>query len=75
MSIRKIARIITAAGRDADIARRSGTSAEFRTAVRADRRTALSRYTTVKHALRDRERIAAAKGGTKAPGKRKAPRA
>ena len=57
MPIRKIARIIDAAGKDADRARRTGTTPEFRKAVTKDRRAALSEFTTVKHALRDRERL------------------
>lgn len=69
MPLRKIARIVGAAGRDADIARRTSTSPEFRRAVMKDRRGALSAYATVKHALRDRERFAAAKGGPKASAK------
>ncbi len=70
MPLRKIARIVQAASADAEIARRSGTSSEFREAIAKDRRTALSRYATVRHALRDRERIQAAKGGQKAKGKK-----
>lgn len=65
MPIRKIARIIRAASTDAELARRTAHSPQFRQAVAKDRRAALSQYTTVKHALRDRERIAAAKGGEK----------
>jgi hypothetical protein len=61
--IRKIARLIRTAGTDADIARRAAPSPEFRKAVAKDRRAALSRFETVRDALRDRERIAAAKGG------------
>jgi hypothetical protein len=66
MPIRKIARIVRAAAADANIARSTAHSPQFRKAVTKDRRSALSEFTTVKHALRDRERIAAAKGGEKA---------
>lgn len=69
MPIRKIARVVTAAFKDADIARRSSHSPEFRKAVAKDRRGALSEYRTVKHALRDRERIEAA--SKKAPAKKR----
>ncbi len=65
MGIRKYASIVRAAGRDAALARSTAQSAEFRRAVTKDRRSALSEYATVKHALRDRARLAAAKGGEK----------
>lgn len=57
MTIRKIARIIDAAGKDADRARRTATTPEFRKAVTKDRRSALGEFTTVKDALRERERL------------------
>lgn len=57
MPIRKIARIVRAAATDADIARRTAHSPQFRKAVTKDRRSALSEFTTVKHALKDRERL------------------
>lgn len=57
MPIRKIARIVRAAATDAELARRTAHSPQFRKAVTKDRRSALSEYTTVKHALKDRERI------------------
>ena len=63
MGIRKIVGIVRAARRDAALARSTSHTTEFRKAVTKDRRSALSEYTTVKHALRDRERLAAAKGG------------
>lgn len=59
MTIRKIARIVRAATADADIARGTAHSPQFRKAVTKDRRSALSAFTTVKHALKDRERIQA----------------
>jgi hypothetical protein len=74
MAIRKIARIVRAANTDAELARRTAHSPEFRKAVTKDRRAALSEFTTVKHALRDRERLAAAKGGESVNGKKKRPK-
>ena len=74
MPIRKIARIIDAAAKDADRARRTANTPEFREAVTKDRRSALSEYATVKDALRDRERIAAKRrtAGSKArPGSKR----
>ena len=55
MPLRKLARIVRAANTDAELARRTAHSPEFRKAVAKDRRSALSEYTTVKHALRDRK--------------------
>jgi hypothetical protein len=57
MPLRKIARIVRAASTDAELARRTAHSPEFRRALTSDRRSALSEYATVKHALRDRERL------------------
>ncbi len=72
MPLRKIARIVDAAYKDADQARRRSQSPEFRKAVNEDRRETLSDFTTVKHALKDRAAIekkrrnaAAKKGGSK----------
>lgn len=59
MPLRKIARIVRAAHTDAELARRTSHSPGFRKAVTKDRRAALSEFTTVKHALRDRERLQA----------------
>lgn len=70
MPIRRIARIINAAYKDADHARKTSQSPEFRKAVTKDRRGALSEYRTVRHALRDRERIAA-KAAAKTKGRSK----
>ena len=67
MPLRKIARIVNAAYKDADQARKTSQSPEFRKAVTKDRRGALSEFRTVKHALADRERIAK-KGSGKAKG-------
>lgn len=68
MPLRKIARIVNAAYKDADRARKTSQSPEFRTAVNKDRRETLSEFRTVKHALRDRELIAK-KGSSGAPKK------
>lgn len=64
MPLRKIARIVRAAHTDAELARRTSHSPAFRKAVTKDRRAALSEFTTVQHALRDRERLQA-KGARK----------
>lgn len=72
MSLRKIARIVRTAGTDAEIARSRAHSPEFRRAVTKDRRSTLSEFTTVKDALRDRERIQAAKTRAKVVAPKKA---
>jgi hypothetical protein len=56
-ALRRIVRAIDAAGQDADLARRSASDPKFREGVKSDRRQTLSKFTTVKHALADRERI------------------
>ena len=53
----RIVRAIDAAGRDADLARRAASDPAFRRGVQDDRRATLSKFSTVKHALADRERI------------------
>ena len=60
----RIADAIGAAGRDADLARRNASDPAFRKGVQHDRRETLSKFTTVKHALADRERIEKAKKKT-----------
>jgi hypothetical protein len=60
-AIRRIVGAIDAAGRDADLARRSASDPAFRRDVRRDRRATLSTFRTVKDALADRERIEKAK--------------
>jgi len=55
-ALTRIARAIDAAGRDADLARRSASDPEFRRGVREDRRATLSSFQTVKDTLADRER-------------------
>lgn len=53
----RIVDAIGAAGRDADLARRNASDPAFRKGVQHDRRETLSKFSTVKHALADRERI------------------
>jgi len=60
----RIVDAIGAAGRDADLARRSSSDPAFRRGIRSDRRATLSKFGTVKHALADRERIEKAKKKT-----------
>jgi hypothetical protein len=62
MPLRKIARIVNAAYKDADHARKTSHSAEFRKNVQKDRRGTLSEFRTVKHALKDRESIEKKRG-------------
>ena len=57
----RIVDAIDAAGRDADLARRSASDPALRRGIKNDRRGTLSKFTTVKHALADRERIEKAK--------------
>jgi hypothetical protein len=61
MAVRKIARIVDTAMKDADLARRRASDPQFRRAVQKDRRGALSEFKTVRQALRDRARIEGAK--------------
>ncbi|MGH2471740.1 MAG: hypothetical protein ACRDG6_04975 [Candidatus Limnocylindria bacterium] len=63
-ALRRIVGAFDAAGRDADLARRSASDPAFRKGVQSDRRETLSKFTTVKHALADRERIERAKKKT-----------
>jgi hypothetical protein len=62
--LRRIIGAIDAAGRDADLARRSASDPAFRRSMQSDRRETLSKFTTVKHALADREKIEKAKKKT-----------
>jgi hypothetical protein len=72
MSLRKIARIVNAAYKDADRARKTSQSPEFRKAVSKDRRETLSDFGTVKHALKDRAAIEKrASGSAKKNGSKK----
>ncbi|MBI3637346.1 MAG: hypothetical protein HY216_14220 [Candidatus Rokubacteria bacterium] len=56
MPIRKIAKILDATIRDTGVARQTMNDPRFNTEVRKDRRTTLSRFTTVQDALADREK-------------------
>lgn len=55
--IKKAAKIVDAAMRDAARARSHSTDPAFRENVQKDRRGELSKFKTVQHALADRERI------------------
>jgi hypothetical protein len=63
-AIGRIVDAIGAAGHDADLARRSSSDPAFRKGVQQDRRATLSKFSTVKHALADRERIQKSKKKT-----------
>ena len=60
-SIKKFAKAVDAALRDAGRARDAHTSPEFRRNVQKDRRGTLRKFDTVEHALQDREKIEKAK--------------
>ncbi|HEX4743541.1 MAG TPA: hypothetical protein VFW12_02595 [Candidatus Limnocylindria bacterium] len=70
MPLKKLANIVGDAQRDAAIARRSANDPDFQRKVQKDRRGTLSRFATVKAALRDRERIEKAKAAKAKPKKR-----
>jgi hypothetical protein len=55
--IKKAAKIVDAAMKDAARARSHSTDPAFRENVQKDRRGELSKFKTVQHALADRERI------------------
>ncbi|HEY6203976.1 MAG TPA: hypothetical protein VI056_13165 [Candidatus Limnocylindria bacterium] len=55
--IKRVAKIVDAAMRDATRARSQSTDPSFRENVQKDRRGELSKFKTVQHALADRERI------------------
>jgi hypothetical protein len=63
-ALRRIVGAIDAAGRDADLARRSSSDPAFRRGVQSNRRATLSKFSTVKQALADRERIEKSKKKT-----------
>lgn len=65
MPLKKIAKIVGDAQRDAALARRTASDPDFQKKVQKDRRGTLSRFATVKAALRDRERIEKAKAAKK----------
>jgi hypothetical protein len=70
--LKKTARTIDAALRDAHKARDAHSDPRFDRGLQADRRTTLRKFDTVEHALEDRERLERAKAG---PGAAKAAKA
>ena len=56
MPVRKLAKIVGAAFRDADRARKTSADPNWRKAQMQDRRGTLRKFETVEHALQDRER-------------------
>lgn len=65
MPLKKIAKIVGDAQRDAALARRTANDPDFQKKVQKDRRGTLSRFATVRAALRDRDRIEKAKAAKK----------
>ena len=63
--LKKAAKIVDAAMKDAARARSHSTDPAFRKGVQKDRRGELSKFKTVQHALADREKIERTRGGTK----------
>lgn len=70
MTVRKIAKIVGAALRDADRARQTSTDPKWRKAQQEDRRGTLRKFETVEHALEDREKHAQ-RGAAKSKAKKK----
>ena len=64
-NVQRFAKIVDASFKDAGRARRLSRSPEAQQEIVKDRKSALSQFTTVKDALKDRERIAKAKGAAK----------
>jgi hypothetical protein len=56
MPVRKLAKIVGAAFRDADRARKTSADPKWRKEQMTDRRGTLRKFETVEHALQDRER-------------------
>ena len=73
MPVKKLAKIVGAAFRDADRARKSSTDPKWRKQQIADRRGTLRKFETVEHALQDREKknAAGAKSTTKNAARKK----
>lgn len=71
MPVKKLARILRDAQQDTALARQHALDPRFQRSVRTDRPGTLSRFSTVRTALRDRERIEKAKAAKK---KQKAPK-
>jgi hypothetical protein len=63
--LKKAAKIVDAAMKDAARARSQSTDPQFRKNVQKDRRAELSKFKTVEHAIADREKIERTRGGTK----------
>jgi hypothetical protein len=59
MPVRKLAKIVGAAMRDGNLARRTSTSPKWREEQIKDRRGTLRKFETVEHALQDRDKAAA----------------
>ena len=55
MPVRKIAKIVGAAMRDADRARKSASDPKWRKAQMADRRGTLRKFETVEHTIQERD--------------------
>ena len=64
MPVRKIAKIVGAAMRDADLARKTSTDPKWRKAQQQDRRGTLRKFETVEHALQDRAKGAHSRAAT-----------
>jgi hypothetical protein len=60
-TVGRFARIVDAAMKDAEAARKSAFDPQFKRGLGQDRRSTLSKFRTVQHALADRERIEKAK--------------
>ena len=58
MPVRKLAKIVGAAFRDADRARKTSADPKWRKEQMADRRGTLRKFETVEHALADRDKSA-----------------
>jgi hypothetical protein len=56
MPVRKLAKIVGAAFRDADRARKTSTDPKWRKEQMKDRRGTLRKFETVEHALQDRDK-------------------
>ena len=65
MPLKKLARIVEDAQQDAALARRTSGDPDFQRKVQKDRRGTLSKFATVKAALKDRDRIEKAKAAKK----------
>ena len=65
MPVRKIARIVGAAMRDADRARKTSADPKWRKEQMADRRGTLRKFETVEHTIQERDAHAKSKAKTK----------